>query len=515
MLRDVLPSPVTNRSSPLTHRALTPTGVALAILLLASFYLYVFRPGLVPFIWDEPQLFFNAFEQNALKRRAVHGLPGSLQKFYGPVPTWLYQIFLALSNDIISVVRLKIIFTAAITFLGLIWLARTSGLWVWGLFAALASPYIWFYTRLTWDNPFNIPLGILAFAAYGTYLRTRREGMLFVAVMVAGTMLLVHFMALPLCFALMAHMLRCGPTPLRSRLTVTALGLLLIGIIAAPYWVEFFSSRPASPEGGLAWQPFAFPFLGPRQFSGLGLDYFFLSGDERPLLEIFSPNRCTYLLDAGAWSSAFVVSSAITAAAFPISCLGIYALAKRKLADGVAHQLGLIALLALLLNIPLNGFARAAAQPHYFNGVSAAYLLVLWTGIHLLSGWKLKSVPWGKLLVGFYLAALGCTTSLLAFRLTQTDGTRGSHFGASLEQQQRIIDEASKVPGMNLMSLDLKAYGFFRSYLFLIFWNRKNPPQAAEAVTGTIEYARPDDPHSAELVLKVRPVSAPTTTPVK
>ena len=65
--------------------------IALAALILAGLVPLVW-PGDIPFINDEPQLIASAVNANQDHRLAAMGLLGTFGLFYGPAPTWVYQV---------------------------------------------------------------------------------------------------------------------------------------------------------------------------------------------------------------------------------------------------------------------------------------------------------------------------------------------------------------------------------------------------------------------------------------
>ena len=118
--------------------------------------------GDVSFINDEPLLIAAALKANREGVLAPLGLLGTFGFTYGPVPTWLYQLLLITTHDILRVAVLHAVVVAAATAFALWSLSRSLSLWPWFVPVPLLSPYFWFYTRVLWDNPLLIPLGALA-----------------------------------------------------------------------------------------------------------------------------------------------------------------------------------------------------------------------------------------------------------------------------------------------------------------------------------------------------------------
>ena len=72
-------------------------------------------PGDIPFINDEPQLIANALRANAEGRLASIGLMGTYGFSYGPLPTWIYQMLLTATRDLVAVTVLHALLMSTVT----------------------------------------------------------------------------------------------------------------------------------------------------------------------------------------------------------------------------------------------------------------------------------------------------------------------------------------------------------------------------------------------------------------
>ena len=138
-------------------------------------------------------------------RLASRGVLGTYGFYYGPAPTWVYQLLVATTRDLVVVSALHILLMSAVTAGALWWLSRSLGLWVWFATLPLLSPYYWFYARVLWDNPFLLPLGALALAGYAAHLESGSPLGLRVSFAALMTAPLVHLMSLSLVVPLGAH----------------------------------------------------------------------------------------------------------------------------------------------------------------------------------------------------------------------------------------------------------------------------------------------------------------------
>ena len=126
------------------------------ILILARFIFL----GDTPFINDQPilQLLLDTHEEWGT--RPVHGLYGSHLIPYGPTALWLYDAIRLFSLDhyFILIVFITLQCLGLVLFyLALCNLFSKSNA-VWPFLLATSSPYLYFYSRLMWDNNFLVPI---------------------------------------------------------------------------------------------------------------------------------------------------------------------------------------------------------------------------------------------------------------------------------------------------------------------------------------------------------------------
>ena len=186
---EILTVPADLKTDPPPARK-TLLGVFLVLLSMLPLVLW---PEDVSWCIDEPRLVAAAWHANNDGHLAAHGLYGNFGVCYGPVPTQIYQLLLAITHDPGTVVLLRALLTAAITGASLLWLGRALNLPCWFAAAVLVSPQITNYHRILWDASFTIPIGALALAAFVNFARTRRPWPLRIAIAASLEITLIHF----------------------------------------------------------------------------------------------------------------------------------------------------------------------------------------------------------------------------------------------------------------------------------------------------------------------------------
>ena len=397
-------------------------GVALVALALASVVPLIW-PGDVPFINDEPQLIGSAISANAQGRLATMGLMGTYGFTYGPAPTWVYQLLMAVSRALVLVAALHALLMAVSTAVALWWLSRSLRLWIWFAPVPLLSPYFWFYARALWDNTFLLPLSALAVAGYAAHLERRSVAGLHVAVACMLLIPLTHLMGLALIVPLGVHM---ALTRWRSvwahKVSLTAIAAL-IAWLAFPYWRYLASPRPPSPPGDGTVAGWLFPLTGGRLLSADALDYF------------YGPAPVSGLL----FSAGVAVSSIAYALVWGGLVLAAFLVARaaaQHMWTTRAHVAS-IALGAVVCQSVLDGISGRYQHPHYHNGTWIVFVLLAWMTVDLASA-RRAALRWTAVAATAALAAaVTAAVAGLALGLHRTGGTR-EVYGPTLANQQAI-----------------------------------------------------------------------------
>ena len=117
-----------------------------------------------------PPLIQNVLMANANGVLVTHGLMGTQGTYYGPLATWVYQAYLAISLNLVLLVLLRSLAMLTLT-AGALWIiARSMQVRTVGFTVAVFSPFFWLYSRQIWDNSFCIPLAAWAVAGYCLFL---------------------------------------------------------------------------------------------------------------------------------------------------------------------------------------------------------------------------------------------------------------------------------------------------------------------------------------------------------
>ena len=127
--------------------------------------------GDTAWICDEPRLIQNALMANGNGVLVTHGLMGTQGTYYGPLVTWVYQVYLAISLNLVLLVLLRSRAMLTLT-AGALWIiARSMQVRTVGFAVALFSPFFWLYSRQIWDNSFCIPLAAWAVGGLRAFMR--------------------------------------------------------------------------------------------------------------------------------------------------------------------------------------------------------------------------------------------------------------------------------------------------------------------------------------------------------
>jgi hypothetical protein len=388
-------------------------------------------PGDIQFLNDEPLLIENALSANARGGPVALGLMGSHGAFYGPLPTWLYQLWLAFSHDLVWLAACRGVLTAASIAAALLWLSASTGLWPWFAAVILCSPYLWYSDRTLWDNTFCQPLAALGFAGYAAFAAHGSRLGLASALAACVGLSLVHLMSLAFVAALGLNLLVFHRRALwRERWLVAVVVGVGLGI-GAPYYRQLLtgSSQGIVLGGPEAW---LFALSGAQLVSAEGIDAIFGSR--------------WLAADASAWGVAARAAISASRLAFVLSWVGLavaaWALLRRRLDPRRAHAAAL-ALSLVAAQMVLNGLSDRWGYWHYFNATWIATAVLAWLGIDAA-----RRVPGlAAALAGTLGACLLFVTVYLAVRI-HTGGASRDSYGATLANQLAVVRELRRhAPG--------------------------------------------------------------------
>jgi hypothetical protein len=431
-------------------------------------------PGDAPWINDEPRLIAEALRLNRDGHLASVGLTGTASVGYGPLPIWIYQLLLSVSHDpVVLTVWHAALFMAA-TALALWWLARSTGLPPLFIPIVLLSPYVWFYSRLLWDNTFCIPLGACAVAGYASWLE--RDSRIGVAAAIAASigLLLTHLMAAALVLPLAIHALAFrGRAVWRHR--SVAFTAVALGAAVAWQYGRYLTSLTPAPFAGVSWAGVVFPLTGGRLLTAHGLAYFFgataldagvlsflvtaadwISSVGYALVWIglaIAANRVARERDAGLKSCATMprpdtgLKSCAT-----MTRLTSGATATRLKSSATQNALAGIAIAAVVVQMAIDGISGKVFHPHYHSGTWIAFAVLAWFATDAL-----VHRPWGLVVPIAHGVSLAAVVVFLIARLHATGGTR-ELYGPTLANQVDVARRLSQYDSAAPISIEVVHY---------------------------------------------------------
>ena len=398
------------RGVPSCKRAINTTrrSLFLWLLVLAALVPVVMWPGDVSWLIDEPRLIANAFYFNQDHMPAHTGLFGNFGVPYGPVPTQTYQVLLWFTHDPETLVVLRGLLCAALTSLGLVWMARSLGLRAWFAAALLVAPNVVAFHRILWDASFTIPLGALCVAALADFLKTKRPWSLRLCAVCVVLLPINHPQALPLAVPIAAYLLWRHRADFRAdRVAMWRAGAVLFilhflyfgALVGVIHWK--LTHGEVNLQYALKserWLSALAPLLGGNLLTGF--DY---------AQSVARPDGPDWLVSLAMWTSRLI---------YPIIWLGIAAAglrvfrAMKERAEWEVRDI-LPALMLACLAVQFIIFAglRIPPGPQYFFGTFALHAFFAFYGIEALGKVRL-AVPVGAVLLAAnaFITVGGMTT---------------------------------------------------------------------------------------------------------
>ena len=415
-------------------RFLRPSWSALAIMVVVA--LAMFRPGDAPFINDEPMLLRSAYFYNHEAVRAFgitlpfslapRGLAGTHCVFYGPAPTWLYQILLLITRNPIGLVLIHAALFTGLSAIALWWLTRTMKMSPWFAVITLLSPWCWYYARVLWDNSLCMPIGALALAGYADFAVSHRGGSLCFTVACLAILPLVHFMALPLVGAIALSLVLFHRTELIRFGRSVVIILLIAGSLSAGYWGHITAEKVPGDSTSLGW---LFPFLGAHHWTAsiealAGADWL----DHTPLPTLLHITTTSLLL------------------MYPLAWFGITLAAEnawrvfsRNESPAVVAQVSTLAIIALLLEIVVDGTQHVWGYAHYHNGNWIVNVVFVWLAVDWLSR-RMTSGFVNRIAIPAYALANLIVIFCFMAQIAHNGGVRNRTWGTAISDQLAAIN---------------------------------------------------------------------------
>jgi hypothetical protein len=438
---------------------------ATLVSVVAACALHALWPGDVPFINDEPLLIEAALEANARGTLAVHGLLGTHGAVYGPLPTWIYQAYLACSHDLVALVALRALVSTALTSFAMLWLGRMLVLPAWFVSIAMCSPFLWLYGRGLWDNTFGIPLSALALASHVAFVANDKSRHLILTLALCTCLLLVHLMSLALIIPIGLHLLIVRGRHLLRHKWALSLTLLASVLSAWPY-LQYLLAHGATGNGIAvnSWRAWVFPTAGAWHLSGLRLDRYL-----GPL----------WMAADTSWTGTLAqLAQYASLVAFPLSWAGML-LAIRSIREAYrtgtntarTHALTL-ACGVLATQFLLSGLTGKYGPPHYFNATWVAYTLFTWLALDTF----VRRYRYAAVVPVLHAASLLTLTVYAAVRV-HYEGPSREGYGATLSNQLDVARRLSAYPRDSELHVAVTHYELFPQALRAV--RAVLPPQPA------------------------------------
>lgn len=403
-------------------------------------------PGYTPFINDEPalQLRLDAFFDGSPYPR--HGLFGSQPIPYGPVPTWIYSVVRFFTDDHIALVLFYSAIQVATLFgLGVflsMLLPAHIAVWPWLLTAS--SPYLFFYSRVPWDNTFLFPISLGISASVWHICESVRNGVSaharswWTVLFLCGALAVgTHLMTLPIVGVAFAIAFSCA---LRSEerqvhFKAAMLGSLVFALVLAPYVHAILpfvlegsasSQRPSLLSAAQNW--FSALFRTTTSLTAAQFTNNFFSGSEEPFRQT---------LGIFAFLDSSKATMLLRAAPFAILAVLAYQLpkARQTLSHGsrTAVRIGLLFTAALVTFFALTGHYKF---PHYYHLLWWLPAFLFGCMIHFSKS-TLQNVTKAVIAIA---VCMNVGYLIFAARFVALNkGTRGLGYGTVAFEQQRAV----------------------------------------------------------------------------
>jgi len=363
--------------------------IVLAVVTAAAF------PDRISFINDEPRQLAKAWYANAEHTLAPYGLQGNFKITYGPTATQIYQLILLVTHDPLSIAMIRAGLSAALTALGLLWLARGLRLNPWFAAAVSLAPFLWVFHRIIWDASWAIPIGTLGLAAYVGFMRSGRAPSLGLAIFCTLILPFIHPQDILLSAPIGLHMLwRHWRSLLRQWPAVvipTAIVLVLNWQYIQHVRKEIREIRQGNtvvadqyPDGVVEAAPrlksILAPFLSGRILSG----YKYVDGG------FASDAPGDVIIRAGKLGSHLI---------YPLIWIGtvvaVWQIMRRsgrgepQSATSARRAIAFIALGSALFQMLVFGVKKIPIEPQYFFGTFVAHVLLAWFAVDWLTRYRL------------------------------------------------------------------------------------------------------------------------------
>lgn len=420
----------------------TKSFLALALLIFSARFLFI---SLAPFINNEPNL------QLILDGHLVRGswpwigLEGSYGVKYGPTALWLYYPVRLFTDAVFWIIFFHILAQGLGLLLFYLSLRKSLGdkIAAWGLLAAIASPFLFFYSRIPWDNTFLLLCSSLVLFLLAALEEKQSASLFLLLGLGCGLTFNTHLMAIPF---LLATALAAWPIYSRGNAAKNlALILLPFLLLVVPYlWQVPFSGKNLV-SGQSVGMVLLEGLLGLfRYLSFFGMEYFF----DRPFQALLRDLHFPFFL------------SFFSLLLFVPVALGFSSWALRK---SVVLR---AAFFSCLITLCFYGILLPQKiHPHYLMAVWWVPFLFFGLGVAKLG--RARTLVIVALGVNFYFI---CASQFFFF---SNRGTRGPHMGTVQGEIQSLVQNLCAQSKEKLVELDISSVPGTFAYSYLYFWNHE------------------------------------------
>jgi hypothetical protein len=434
-------------------------------------------PGDIPWVNDEPQLISNALDANAAGRLASHGIMGTFGVYYGPLPTWGYQLALLVTNDLVLIGLCKNFVGLVILLVVFARLAKVMGYPRYPILLLLVSPYIWYINRLLWDDGFLIQLSPLLALVVFELARKPRLWLLYAGMALTVVMFYAHAKTF---FAIGAFVVVVVVLHRRWLLErwAKALPAFLLAILAVlPYVLSILSGMEPGAVHKVSLLDSVYASLnGIRYCSFVGWgEYYF---HEFYMPEFVLPVQLTRLL---------VVLSGVAY----LLCIGglwnFFRDLRRRwsgtTALGPEDHVLIFCVLIIVVHLVFYIVVQHRIRPQYFIGVWFAWFFFVWRFMHYVQYRLVKICFWTGF--GSCIVLLFC----LMLSIHLMGGNRGLGYGATLGNQVDVAKALANYSPESRMMINVANYKKPNGYphaLFTLLRLHAPPPQDSFELPATM-----------------------------
>ena len=401
---------------------------AFFFLLLLFVSLSLLWPG--DLFWGKPgpwqTLFWNypeqietiktALQANKNHELAVSGVKGSMPVVYHPFHVWIYQLLLRLTPDLTRIVTIKQLINLSLSLFGIIYLARLLAFPVYPVLLILFSPFLYLYSRQLSDDPWLIPLSLMAFCCYGWFSRNQRRLPVIVGGVVLSLMFFIHPRGLVPALGLFFVFVLFERRWIRWHLWGAGVFLGITLIVVLPAFWELYNQlhAPADPGGpSLAPLVQAVPgreigdpeitlltVLFPLISGGMYYSYDFLALFPDATLEAGClPPSITRLLVAISMSAYLMAAGGLL-----LTVSRLIQMVRKRRPGTLEDRLGAAALVMIALFVVQTLIflkLKKFYPPDYHLGVWFAYFYFIWRALFFLQG-----IRRARVLIPIYITAM-------------------------------------------------------------------------------------------------------------